>query len=76
MASAGLSGIDTSAVTDMNLMFYGCTSLASLNSSGWDTSAVGDMRSMFDGCASLAKIVGGGRLRILRAFPGPADGAH
>ena len=34
-------------------IFYGCSSLESLNLSGWDMSKVEDMRSMFEGCSSL-----------------------
>ena len=35
---------DTSNVTDMNGMFYGCSSLTSLNLTGFDTSNVTNLR--------------------------------
>ncbi len=53
---ADLSGLDTSAVTDMASMFFGCGSLASLDLSSFDTSAVTDMSRMFDGCDSLVSL--------------------
>ena len=34
-------------------MFYGCSSLISLDVSGWDTSKVTTMGNMFYGCSSL-----------------------
>ena len=37
-------------------MFYGCSSLASLDLSGLDTSSVTSMRRMFCGCSSLASL--------------------
>ena len=46
--------IDTSAVTNMNSMFYGCTSLTEIPLI--DTSAVTTMDSMFYGCTSLTTI--------------------
>ncbi|MBR7056687.1 MAG: DUF285 domain-containing protein [Oscillospiraceae bacterium] len=48
--------LDTSAVTDMRLMFGGCRSLTSLDLSGFDTSAVTDMRTMFYGCSGLTAL--------------------
>ena len=52
----GLGNLDTSAVTDMNSMFNGCWSLASLDVSGFDTSAVKHMGYMFSGCSKLASL--------------------
>ena len=46
--------IDTSAVTNMNSMFYGCTSLTTIPQ--LDTSAVTSMNNMFYGCTSLTTI--------------------
>ena len=40
----------------MGDMFYGCSSLTSLDLSGWDTSSVTDMGDMFYGCSALASI--------------------
>ena len=48
--------LNTSNVTDMNQMFYGCNSLTSLNASNWDTSNVTNMREMFDACRSLTSL--------------------
>ena len=47
---------DTSNVTDMNDMFYGCSSLTSLNLTGFDTSNVTNMAYMFSGCSSLVSL--------------------
>lgn len=48
--------IDTSAVTRMDYMFYGCDDLASLDLSGFDTSAVTTMDYMFYGCSGLKEL--------------------
>ena len=37
-------------------MFYGCSSLASLDLSSFDTSSVTDMVGMFEGCSSLSSL--------------------
>ena len=37
-------------------MFYGCTSLQSLDLSRWNVSNVSDISYMFDGCTSLASV--------------------
>ena len=51
---SGLSGYDTSNVTDMGGMFYGCGNLTNLSAlSGWDTSKATNMYAMFSGCESL-----------------------
>ena len=44
---------DTSKVTNMSDMFYGCSSLTSLNVSSFDTSKVTNMSHMFRGCSNL-----------------------
>ena len=56
LVSIDFSGVDTSNVTDMNGMFWGCSGLTSLDVSGFDTSKVTDMRMMFSGCSSLASL--------------------
>ena len=56
LASADLSGLDTSRATDVGGMFDGCSSLASLDLSGFDTSRVADMFQMFCGCKSLVSL--------------------
>ena len=48
--------LDTSVVTDMGYMFYGCSGLASLDLSPLDTSNVTDMGYMFYGCSGLASL--------------------
>lgn len=50
------TGVEKSATTDMREMFYGCSSLATLETAGLDTSNVEDMASMFFGCSSLASL--------------------
>ena len=56
LTSADLSGLDTSAVTNMNRMFYDCDALTTLDLSGLDTSVVTDMGNMFTGCSSLTTL--------------------
>ena len=50
------SGADTSEVTDMRRMFWGCNNLTYLDLSRFDTSNVTDMSGMFDGCHSLTSL--------------------
>ena len=52
----GLSNLDTSNVTDMSYMFYGCSSLTELNMDGLDTSNVTNMGNMFLGCKLLTQL--------------------
>ena len=49
---------DTSAVTDMRSMFYGCSRLTTLDLSSFDTSAVTNMDFMFYNCNNLTTIIG------------------
>lgn len=56
LKSADLSGLDTSSMTDMRSMFYGCKSLRKINAPGFSTSEVTDMSSMFSGCSSLESL--------------------
>ena len=51
-----LSSFDTSNVTNMSSMFYGCSSLTSLDLSSFNTSSVTNMDSMFSGCSSLTSL--------------------
>ena len=51
-----LSLLDTSKVTTMYYMFYGCSGLPSIDLSGFDTSKVTDMSHMFYGCSRLPSI--------------------
>ena len=48
--------IDTSSVTSMFGLFYGCKKLQSLDLSTWDTSSVTDMRNMFQFCNALTEL--------------------
>lgn len=48
--------IDTSEITNMAYMFYGCSALTSLDISHFDTSNVTEMRSMFNCCPNLTVI--------------------
>jgi len=45
-----------STITDMTSMFYGCTSLTSLDLKGVNLSNVAKMYSMFEGCTSLTSL--------------------
>ena len=54
--SLDLTWLDTSNVTYMSLMFYGCPSLTTLNLRDFDTSNVTGMSSMFEECASLISL--------------------
>ena len=47
---------DTSNVTDMSCMFYGCESLTSLDLSNFNTNNVTDMNCMFYLCSRLNKL--------------------
>ena len=52
----GLENLDTSQVTDMSYMFFGCASLRNLDVSHFDTSQVADMSWMFLNCSSLINL--------------------
>ena len=52
----GLEYLKTDNVTDMGGMFYGCSSLTSLDLSGFNTENVTDMGLMFVGCSSLTSL--------------------
>ncbi|MCI6619635.1 MAG: BspA family leucine-rich repeat surface protein [Prevotella sp.] len=41
---------------DMNSMFYGCSSLTSLDVSNWNTQSVTNMNNTFYGCSSLTSL--------------------
>lgn len=54
LATVAIAKLDTSSVTDMGLMFYGCEQLKSVGDlSNWDTSNVTSMDRMFYGCSRL-----------------------
>ncbi len=50
------SGFDTSSVTDMSEMFFGCKNLTTLDLSAFKTSRVEKMFNMFYGCESLRSV--------------------
>ena len=56
LASIEFNNFDTSKVTDMRYMFYGCSSLTTLDVSNFDTSNVVDMDGMFKNCSSLVSL--------------------
>lgn len=53
----GLQNLDTSAVTTMESMFEGCTSLEKLDLADLDTKNVADMSYMFKDCKALKDVV-------------------
>ena len=53
---ASFKGSNTSNVTHMGGMFYGCSGLTSLDVSSFDTSNVTDMNSMFQFCNGLTSL--------------------
>ena len=56
LQSIDFTHFDSSMVTNINSIFYGCSSLESINLSNIDTSSITDMNSMFYGCNSLTSI--------------------
>ncbi len=55
-AVGGLEYVDTSQVTSMTQMFFGCSSLAELDVRNFDTSNVTAMMNMFLNCSSLTEL--------------------
>ncbi|MDO4806820.1 MAG: BspA family leucine-rich repeat surface protein [Coriobacteriales bacterium] len=53
---SGITKLATRSATDLSSMFWGCSSLQSLDLSGWNTSSATKMQWMFDGCEKLATI--------------------
>ena len=56
MMITGFSNLNTSEVTNMRGMFYGCKSLTSLNLSSFNTDKVTNMSWMFCECTSLTSL--------------------
>ncbi|MGO2964041.1 MAG: BspA family leucine-rich repeat surface protein [Carnobacterium maltaromaticum] len=52
----GIENLDTSKVTNMNSMFYKCSSLTSFDTSHFDTSKVTNMQDIFSNCSSLTEL--------------------
>lgn len=51
-----VSKADTSGVTDVSGLFWGCSSLESLDVANWDVSRIEDFSRMFGGCSSLTAL--------------------
>lgn len=56
VTSINLANIDTSEVTDMYIMFSGCSKLATLDLSNFSTEKVTTMQGMFYNCKSLTEL--------------------
>ena len=56
LTSIEINGFDTSAVTNMWAMFYGCLALESLDLSNFNTSKVENMYVMFANCRALKSL--------------------
>ena len=52
----GIEYLDTSNVTNMHYMFYGCSSLTELNLSSFNTANVTNTSGMFQQCPKLTKL--------------------
>ena len=53
---SGLKYLNTANVTDMSLMFYGCSALTSLDLTNFNTANVTDMNYMFYRCSTLTSL--------------------
>ena len=53
LTTLDVSGLDTSAMTDMTYMFYNCSALTEIDLKSFDTSKVTNMRGMFLDCKKL-----------------------
>lgn len=56
LTALDISLLDTSAVTDMRGMFYGCSALEQLDLSDWNTEQVKNMSRLFYGCTALKRV--------------------
>ena len=52
----GVENLNTSEVTDMSYMFYGCSRLSSLDLLNFNTANVANMSHMFSGCSRLSSL--------------------
>ena len=52
----GLENLNTGKVSNMSLMFHGCSALTALDLSSFDTTQVKDMLAMFSGCRALTAL--------------------
>ena len=53
---SGLEYLNTTKVTNMSFMFYGCSALTSLDLTNFNTAKVTDMSYMFYGCSALTSL--------------------
>ena len=56
VVEASFKGSNTSNVTNISFMFYGCSGLTSLDLSGWNISNVYLMNGMFNNCSKLTSL--------------------
>ena len=56
LESVDFTNFDSSSVTNMNWLFYGCNSLKSIVFSNFKTNKVTSMNSLFYGCSSLESL--------------------
>ncbi len=56
ITSIQFNNVDTSNVTNMSNMFYGCNNLESIDLSNFDTSKVTTMKAMFENCEKLTSL--------------------
>ncbi|MBM7710616.1 BspA family leucine-rich repeat surface protein [Enterococcus xiangfangensis] len=56
ITTAAFADADTTAISDMERMFYGCSALVRLDASIWNTQNVRDMSFMFNDCNNLTSL--------------------
>ena len=56
ITTAAFADADTTAISDMERMFYGCSALVRLDASIWNTQNVRDMSYMFYRCSNLTNL--------------------
>lgn len=61
-----VSYLDTSNLTSMYNMFYGCDQLITVDVSGWNTDNVTTIETMFAYCSSLVTVIGLNELNVSR----------
>lgn len=59
VGTLGLTNFDTSKVTNMSSLFYGCSNLETVDLTGFDTSSLENMSGMFNECSKLTSVVWG-----------------
>ena len=61
-----VSYLDTSNLTSMYNMFYGCNQLTTVDVSGWNTDNITTIETMFAYCSSLVTVIGLNELNVSR----------